>query len=98
MMSGAAFFGGAPAAVLRLCRGVGMTPVGEEPEGLLLGARSGDTAALGRLLEGYRGYLALLARVQISRRLQGKADPADLVQETFLDAHRNFAPFPGSAD
>jgi RNA polymerase sigma-70 factor, ECF subfamily len=47
------------------------------------------------LLELYRRYLTLLARVQIGQRLQGKVDAADLVQETFLDAHRNFLQFRG---
>lgn len=61
-------------------------------------ARAGDADALGRLLEPYRSYLALLARLQIGRRLQGKIDDADLVQETFLEAHRNFHRFQGAAD
>ena len=59
-----------------------------DPESLLCLARGGDVAALGRLLERYRGYLALLARLQIGRRLQGKVDAADVVQETFLRAQR----------
>ncbi len=66
-----------------------------DPEQLLSLARMGDGDALGRLLELYRGYLALLARLQIGRRLQGKVDPADLVQETFLEAHRHFPLFAG---
>jgi RNA polymerase sigma-70 factor (ECF subfamily) len=41
-------------------------------------------------LELYRNYLTLLARMQIGRRLQGKVDASDLVQETFLAAHRDF--------
>ncbi len=32
-----------------------------DPEDLLRAARTGDGAALGRLLEGYRRYLTLLA-------------------------------------
>lgn len=44
-----------------------------------------DAGFLNRL-EPYRPYLSLLARGQIGRRLQGKADPDDLVQETFLAA------------
>jgi RNA polymerase sigma-70 factor (ECF subfamily) len=66
-------------------------------EQLLLQARAGDNIALGQLLERYRNYLTLLARLQIGRRLQGKLDPADAVQETFLQAHRNFARFRGSS-
>jgi RNA polymerase sigma-70 factor (ECF subfamily) len=54
--------------------------------------------ALGRRLEGYRDYLTILARLQIGRRLQGKVDPADLVQETFLHAVRDWATFRGSSE
>jgi RNA polymerase sigma-70 factor (ECF subfamily) len=68
------------------------------PETLLGQARAGDESALGRLLGRYGDYLALLARLQIGRRLQGKADPSDLVQETFLRAHRDFAHFRGAGE
>jgi RNA polymerase sigma-70 factor (ECF subfamily) len=66
--------------------------------GLLHRARAGDALALGRLLESYRAYLGVLARVQIGRRLQGKADPSDLVQETFLGASRDFPQFRGTTE
>ncbi len=65
---------------------------------LLCLARDGESDALGRLLEGYRQYLTLLARLQINRSLQGKVDPSDLVQETFLEAHRGFARFRGTSE
>ena len=67
-------------------------------EQLLDLARTGDDNALGRLLELYRAYLTLLARVQIGRRLQGKADPGDMVQEAFLEATRHFAQFRGTTE
>jgi RNA polymerase sigma-70 factor (ECF subfamily) len=67
-----------------------------DPEALLALARAGDPVALGELLEQHQSYLALLARLQIGRRLQGKVDAADLVQDTFLEAHRNFALFRGT--
>jgi RNA polymerase sigma-70 factor (ECF subfamily) len=66
------------------------------PEQLLSLARAGDADARGQVLEQYRGYLTLLARVQIGRRLQGKVDAADVVQEVFLEAHRHFGQFRGS--
>jgi RNA polymerase sigma-70 factor (ECF subfamily) len=72
-----------------------MSPPPESAVSGLAAARAGDTAALGRLLESYRSYLLLLARIQIGRRLQSKADPADVVQDTFLDAHRQFPAFRG---
>src|SRR5713226_3057039 len=67
-------------------------------EQLLCLARAGSSHALGQLLEMYRSYLLLLARLQIGRRLQGKVDPADLVQEAFLRAHRDFARFRGTTE
>src|SRR6516225_7698379 len=69
-----------------------------DPEKLLRLAQAGDGAALGQLLEMYHDYLALLARLQIGRRLQGKVDASDLVQETFLKAHRDFARFRGGTE
>jgi RNA polymerase sigma-70 factor, ECF subfamily len=69
-----------------------------DAEQLLRLAKAGDADALGKLLELYRNYLALLARLQINRRLQSKVDAADLVQETFLKAHRGFAQFRGSTE
>jgi RNA polymerase sigma-70 factor (ECF subfamily) len=65
---------------------------------LIAHSRAGDPAALGRLLEQYRAYLALLARLQIGRRLQGKADPSDVVQEVFLEATRGFPRFRGQSE
>jgi RNA polymerase sigma-70 factor (ECF subfamily) len=75
-----------------------MNDVIQDTEDLLHLARAGDCRALGHLLESYRHYLALLARVQIGRRLQGKVDAADLVQETFLAAHRDFTRFRGTTE
>jgi RNA polymerase sigma-70 factor (ECF subfamily) len=68
----------------------------KDPGQMILEAKEGGEAELGPLLELYRNYLRLLARIEIGRRLQGKVDASDLVQETFLDAHRNFARFRGS--
>jgi RNA polymerase sigma-70 factor, ECF subfamily len=72
--------------------------VNPDPAALLERARTGDAPALGRLLESYRGYLTVLAGVQIGRRLQGKVDAADVVQEAFLGASRDFAQFRGTTE
>ena len=67
--------------------------------GLLLNqARGGSAAALGQLLESYTKYLMLLARVQVGRRLQGKVDPGDVVQETCLEVHRQIGQFRGNSE
>jgi RNA polymerase sigma-70 factor (ECF subfamily) len=72
--------------------------IGVDPEQLIQLARAGDGHALGQLLELFRNYLTLLARLQISRRLQSKVDANDLVQETFLKAHRHFGQFRGNTE
>jgi RNA polymerase sigma-70 factor (ECF subfamily) len=69
-----------------------------DPEILLNQARSLGGPALGELLELYRNYLTLLARLHLGRRLQGKVDAADLVQETFLKAYRDFHMFRGTTE
>ena len=61
-------------------------------------ARAGNDNALGQLLEAYKPYLVLLARVQIGQRLRGKVDADDLVQEVFLEAHRQFGKFRGTTE
>ena len=52
----------------------------------------------GELFQQYRDYLELLARLEIGRQLQTKIDTCDLVQETFLEAHRNFGLFRGRSE
>lgn len=69
-----------------------------QPEHWLAQAKAGDSPALGRLLERYRAYLRLLARVQIGRRFQGKVDESDLVQEACLGAYRDFPQFRGTTE
>ena len=68
------------------------------PEVLLQKARAGDGQALGRLLELYRNYLRLLARTQIDGGLRVRLAPSDLVQETLLEAHRDFGNFLGTTE
>jgi RNA polymerase sigma-70 factor (ECF subfamily) len=69
-----------------------------DAENLLAQARTGEPPALGKLLELYRGYLTLLARLQIGRRLQGKVDPADVVQDTFLKVNQAWGRFRGTTE
>jgi RNA polymerase sigma-70 factor, ECF subfamily len=75
-----------------------MTPPDPTLDTLLVEARAGDQAALGRLFEFYRNYLRLLARSLIHRPLQVRMDASDVVQETFLKAHREFRQFVGSGE
>ena len=62
---------------------------------LIAAAQSGDSEALGELLNDYRKYLVFLARTGLHHHLQGKADPSDIAQEVCLAAHGNIADFQG---
>ena len=67
-------------------------------EDLLEQARGGDSNTLGGLLDGYRSYLRLLARMQLSRMLQARISPSDLAQESILTARKAFDGFRGSTE
>jgi RNA polymerase sigma-70 factor (ECF subfamily) len=67
-----------------------------DPESLLLSIKQGATEDLGTLLEMHRNYLALIVRLQAGRQLSAKLDPEDILQETFLEAHRGVSRFRGS--
>jgi RNA polymerase sigma-70 factor (ECF subfamily) len=69
-----------------------------DPLPLLQRARGGDEQARGQLLQLYRPYLLLLARLKADRQLQAKLDDSDLVQDTCLSAHRDFAQFRGATE
>lgn len=64
---------------------------------LLHNARAGSTEALGELFEACRGYLLTVARQRLAASLRAKVDPADVVQETFIEALRDFSNFRGEA-
>jgi RNA polymerase sigma-70 factor (ECF subfamily) len=49
-------------------------------------------------LERFREFLRLLARLQLDRRLRGKLDASDLVQQAMLRAHQGLAGFRGGGD
>src|SRR6266446_10174513 len=52
----------------------------------------------GEALERCREYLCLLARLHLDHRLQGKLDPADVVQQTLMRAHEKRDQFRGRTD
>src|SRR5262245_64412820 len=45
-----------------------------------------------------RNYLTVLARAQVEKRLQAKVDASDLVQQTLLEAYRDFRNFRGGTE
>jgi len=52
---------------------------------LLDRARGGDQEAFAELFDGYRGRLQQMVRLRLDRRLLGRVDPSDVLQETYLD-------------
>jgi RNA polymerase sigma-70 factor, ECF subfamily len=73
-------------------------PAHTDLKGMIDRAREGEASARGKLLEGYRNYLTLLARLTLRKRLQAKLSESDVVQEAFLEAHRDFPQFRGNTE
>ncbi|QEF97143.1 ECF RNA polymerase sigma-E factor [Stieleria maiorica] len=67
-----------------------------EANQLLAGAQNGQGDCLGRLLQLYLNYLKLIARTQLDQKLQARTSASDVVQDTLLEAHRDFSKFRGS--
>src|ERR1700757_1719538 len=57
---------------------------------LLRQAAAGDQNALGELWNRYRERLKRMVRLRLDRRLQGRVDPSDVLQEAFLDLTQQF--------
>jgi RNA polymerase sigma-70 factor (ECF subfamily) len=63
---------------------------------VLAAARLGSREALERLLGDFRNYLLLVSNRKLAADLAGKFGPSDVVQETLLEAQRDFDRFKGS--
>jgi RNA polymerase sigma-70 factor (ECF subfamily) len=57
---------------------------------LLRRAGEGDTAALGELFAHHRDRLRLMVALRLDRRLVGRIDPSDVIQEAYLEATERF--------
>jgi RNA polymerase sigma-70 factor (ECF subfamily) len=71
---------------------------GDRVEDWIEAARRGDAGAFGRLLDRCQSYLLALAHAELGQELQGKVGASDLVQETFLEAQRDFPGFQGKTE
>ncbi len=52
---------------------------------LLRRMAAGDAGAAAELFTAYRDRLRLMVRLRLDRRLQGRLDPSDVLQEAYLD-------------
>ena len=64
-----------------------------ETERLLQQAAQGDRESWGALLTRHRGRLKCMVALRLDRRLQGRIDPSDVIQEAFLDATNQLADY-----
>ncbi|HLA85177.1 MAG TPA: sigma-70 family RNA polymerase sigma factor [Thermoguttaceae bacterium] len=65
---------------------------------LIRKARAGDPACRDALFALCRSYLGVVAGAQIETWLRAKVDASDVVQQTMLEAHRDFARFDGQSE
>jgi RNA polymerase sigma-70 factor, ECF subfamily len=57
-----------------------------------------EPQVLGRIWEHYRDRLRRVVRLRLDRRLQGRADPSDVLQEAFLDFQTRAAEYADKPD
>jgi RNA polymerase sigma-70 factor (ECF subfamily) len=68
-------------------------PVGNDPNLLLRRALAGDESALAALFDGHRDWLRRMIRLRLDRRLSGRVDASDVLQEAYLDVRKRFAEY-----
>jgi RNA polymerase sigma-70 factor (ECF subfamily) len=68
-----------------------------EHDELLRRAKAGNEAALGMLFEHYRERLKRMVRLRLDRRLSGRVDASDVLQEAYLEVNKRFADYASDA-
>src|SRR5262245_59889762 len=77
--------------------GAGMDE-GERLDDLMQRLRAGDTAAAGDLFTACRDRLKRMVRLRLDRRLQGRLDASDVLQEAFFDVQKKAPDFAAKPD
>jgi RNA polymerase sigma-70 factor (ECF subfamily) len=70
-----------------------MTSDPDDTPDLLRQAAAGDARALGGLFDRHRDRLRRMVQVRLDRRLQGRIDPSDVLQEAYLEFARSLADY-----
>jgi RNA polymerase sigma-70 factor (ECF subfamily) len=68
-------------------------PVGNDTSPLLQRALAGDESALAALFDGYRARLRRMIRLRLDRRLSGRVDSSDVLQEAYLDVRKRISEY-----
>jgi RNA polymerase sigma-70 factor, ECF subfamily len=75
--------------------GIDMSSEAEADQALMRRICAGEQHALGELLGAHRERLRRMVQLRRDRRLQGRIDPSDVIQEAFLDASRRLGEYAG---
>jgi RNA polymerase sigma-70 factor (ECF subfamily) len=59
-----------------------------DSDAILARAAQGDEQALGELFARYQDRMKRMVKLRLDRRLSGRIDPSDVVQEAFLEARK----------
>jgi RNA polymerase sigma-70 factor (ECF subfamily) len=65
----------------------------DETQVLIQRALAGDESALASLFDGYRDRLRRMIRLRLDRRLSGRVDSSDVLQEAYLDVRKRIAEY-----
>jgi RNA polymerase sigma-70 factor (ECF subfamily) len=70
-----------------------MTSEASQSAELLQRAAAGDQQAVNELFQRHRDRLRAMVRLRLNRRLQGRVDPSDVLQEAYLEICKGFAEY-----
>jgi RNA polymerase sigma-70 factor (ECF subfamily) len=68
-------------------------PAGNDDQELLRRALEGDEPALAALFGGHRDRLRKMIRLRLDRRLSGRVDTSDVLQDAYLDVRKRVAEY-----
>jgi RNA polymerase sigma-70 factor (ECF subfamily) len=68
-------------------------PLGNDTNPLLRRALAGDESALAALFDGHRDRLRRMIRLRLDRRLSGRVDTSDVLQDAYLDVRKRIAEY-----
>ena len=63
-------------------------PENDRTQQLLQGVRNGDSQAANRLLDRHRDALRQMVAMRLDRKIQGRVDASDIVQDVMIEANR----------
>lgn len=94
-------FSSLQSATTRSCPPMGSTMSGRDQdslEELLERIRGNDANAVAEVFGRFRDRLRRMVRLRLDRRLQGRVDPSDVLQEAYLDVSARAAEYAGKPE